>query len=345
MMVFTYHNAKEIFMVYLTRAFSKLVKLSLTACLFSWLSLATTTASAQTNYPNKPIKLIVGFAPGGGSDLIARLVAAKLGPVLGQPVIVENKPGAGGNIAAELALKSPADGYTLFLSAASYTVNPSFYKLPFDSGTDMTPIALLARGPFIIAATKNLPANTLQELVALAKASPGKYSFATSGQGSITQMATEYFNETAGINLLHIPYKGTSPALTDTVAGHTDIIFGTVASTLPLVGTGQLKALAVTTPKRLAALPNVPTVMESGYPSYEVTNWHGIIAPKGVPAAIQDKLNKAINQVLQDPEMEKTLTSDGLTAAAISPEEFGVLLRSEIARWGALAKSRGLSIK
>ena len=328
-----------------TSAFAKLAKLSLTACLFSWLSLAATTASAQTNYPNKPIKLIVGFAPGGGSDLIARLVAAKLGPVLGQTVIVENKPGAGGNLASELALKSPADGYTLFLSAASYTVNPSFYKLPFDSGNDMTPIALLARGPFIIAATKNFPANTLQELVTLAKASPGKYSFATSGQGSITQMATEYFNETSGINLLHIPYKGTSPALTDTVAGHTDIIFGTVASTLPLVGTGQLKALAVTTPKRLAALPNVPTVMESGYPSYEVTNWHGIIAPKGVPVAIQDKLNKAINQVLQDPEMEKTLTSDGLTAAAISPEAFGVLLRSEIARWGALAKSRGLSIK
>jgi tripartite-type tricarboxylate transporter receptor subunit TctC len=209
----------------------------------------------------------------------------------------------------------------------------------------MTPIALLARGPFIIAATKNFPANTLQELVTLAKASPGKYSFATSGQGSITQMATEYFNETAGINLLHIPYKGTSPALTDTVAGHTDIIFGTVASTLPLVGTGQLKALAVTTPKRLAALPNVPTVMESGYSSYEVTNWHGIIAPKGVPVAIQEKLNKAINQVLQDKEMEKTLTSDGLTAEAISPEAFGTLLKSEIARWGALAKSRGLSIK
>jgi len=345
MMVPTYLNAKEVSMMVSTRAFAKLAKLSLTACVFSWLSLATATASAQTNYPNKPIKLIVGFAPGGGSDLIARLVAAKLGPVLGQTVIVENKPGAGGNLASELALKSPADGYTLFLSAASYTVNPSFYKLPFDSGNDMTPIALLARGPFIIAATKNFPANTLQELVTLAKASPGKYSFATSGQGSITQMATEYFNETAVINLLHIPYKGTSPALTDTVAGHTDIIFGTVASTLPLVGTGQLKALAVTTPKRLAALPNVPTVMESGYSTYEVTNWHGIIAPKGVPVAIQDKLNKAINQVLQDPEMEKTLTSDGLTAAAISPEAFGVLLRSEIARWGALAKSRGLSIK
>ncbi len=332
-------------MVHTTRAFAKFAKLSLTACVFSWFSLTASSAAAQTNYPTKPIKLIVGFAPGGGSDLIARLVAAKLGPVLGQSVIVENKPGAGGNLAAELALKSPADGYTLFLSAASYTVNPSFYKLPFDSGNDMTPIALLARGPFIIAATKSFPANTLQEFVTLAKASPGKYSFATSGQGSITQMATEYFNETAGINLLHIPYKGTSPALTDTVAGHTDIIFGTVASTLPLVSTGQLKALAVTTPKRLSALPDVPTVMASGYPSYEVTNWHGIIAPKGVPVAIQQKLNKAINQVLQDKEMEKTLTSDGLTAAALTPEQFGELLRSEIARWGALAKSRGLSIK
>lgn len=332
-------------MVHTTRAFAKFAKLSLTACVFSWFSLTASSAAAQTNYPTKPIKLIVGFAPGGGSDLIARLVAAKLGPVLGQSVIVENKPGAGGNLAAELALKSPADGYTLFLSAASYTVNPSFYKLPFDSGNDMTPIALLARGPFIIAATKSFPANTLQEFVTLAKASPGKYSFATSGQGSITQMATEYFNETAGINLLHIPYKGTSPALTDTVAGHTDIIFGTVASTLPLVSTGQLKALAVTTPKRLSALPDVPTVMASGYPSYEVTNWHGIIAPKGVPVAIQQKLNKAINQVLQDKEMEKTLTTDGLTAAALTPEQFGELLRSEIARWGALAKSRGLSIK
>lgn len=332
-------------MVHTTRAFAKFAKLSLTACVFSWFSLTASSAAAQTNYPTKPIKLIVGFAPGGGSDLIARLVAAKLGPVLGQSVIVENKPGAGGNLAAELALKSPADGYTLFLSAASYTVNPSFYKLPFDSGNDMTPIALLARGPFIIAATKSFPANTLQEFVTLAKASPGKYSFATSGQGSITQMATEYFNETAGINLLHIPYKGTSPALTDTVAGHTDIIFGTVASTLPLVSNGQLKALAVTTPKRLSALPDVPTVMASGYPSYEVTNWHGIIAPKGVPVAIQQKLNKAINQVLQDKEMEKTLTSDGLTAAALTPEQFGELLRSEIARWGALAKSRGLSIK
>ena len=327
------------------RHLAKVSKLSVLTGLFAGLSLVSSTAFTQANYPNKPIKLIVGFAPGGGSDLIARLVAIKLAPVLGQPVIVENKPGAGSNLAAELALKSPPDGYTLYLSAASYTVNPSFYKLPFDSGVDMTPIALLARGPFIVATNKDFPAKTLQELVTLAKASPDKYSFATSGTGSITQMATEYFNEVAGIKLLHVPYKGTSPALTDTVAGHTNIVFGTVASTLPLVKSGQLKALAVTTPARLSALPDVPTVKESGYPKYEVTNWHGIIAPKGVPVEIQMKLNKAINQVLQDPEMEKTLTSDGLTAAALTPDEFGVVIRSEIARWGAVAKSRGLSIK
>ena len=327
------------------RHLAKVSKLSVLTGLFAGLSLLSSTAVAQANYPNKPIKLIVGFAPGGGSDLIARLVAIKLAPVLGQPVIVENKPGAGSNLAAELALKSPPDGYTLYLSAASYTVNPSFYKLPFDSGVDMTPIAMLARGPFIVATNKDFPAKTLQELVTLAKASPDKYSFATSGTGSITQMATEYFNEVAGIKLLHVPYKGTSPALTDTVAGHTNIVFGTVASTLPLVKSGQLKALAVTTPARLAALPDVPTVKESGYPKYEVTNWHGIIAPKGLPVEIQMKLNKAINQVLQDPEMEKTLTSDGLTAAALTPAEFGVVIKSEIARWGAVAKSRGLSIK
>lgn len=323
----------------------KAAKLSFITGALALMSVASGVASAQSNYPNKPIRLIVGFAPGGGSDLIARLVAAKLGPVLGQSVIVENKPGAGSNLGAEIALKSAPDGYTLFLSAASYTVNPSFYKLSFDSANDMTPIALLARGPFIITTSKDFPAKTLQELVTLAKASPGKYSYASSGQGGITHMATEFFNQVAGIDLLHVPYKGTSPALTDTVAGHTNVVFGTVASTLPLVRSNQLKALAVTTPNRLAALPDVPTVMESGYPKYAVTNWHGIIAPKGLPVAIQLQLNKAINQVLQDPEMEKTLTSDGLTAAALTPEQFGMVIKEEIARWGDLAKSRGLSIK
>jgi tripartite-type tricarboxylate transporter receptor subunit TctC len=305
-------------------------------------SIAVREPSAQGAYPNKPIHIIVGFAPGGGSDFIARLVAVKLGEKLSQPVIVENRPGAGGNLGAEVALKSPADGYTLFLAAASYTVNPSIYKLSFDSFRDMTPVAQLARGPFIIAVNPKLPVNSLKELVDLAKSQPGKLTYGSAGNGSITHMVSEYFMEVAGIDVVHVPYKGTSPALTDTLAGHVQLVFGTPASTLPFVKSGQLRALAVTTPKRLAALPDVPTVMESGYPGYQVTNWHGLIGPKGMPKDVLATLNKAINESLTGPGMEAGMAQDGLTAATGSPEEFGALMKSEIERWGALAKKRGI---
>lgn len=302
-------------------------------------------ALAEPGYPTKPIKIVVAFAPGGGSDFIARLLAQKLHDKLGQPVIVENRPGAGGNLGASLALKAPADGYTLFLAAASYTVNPALYKLTFDPIKDITPIAQLARGPFLIAVNPKLPVQNLNDLVALAKKEPGKLSYASAGTGSIVQLATEYFLDTAGINILHVPYKGTSPALTDTIAGQTQLVFGTVASTLPFAKSGQLKALAVTTPSRLAALPNVPTVAEAGFPSYVVTNWHGIIGPKGIPPDIVDKLNKAINESLDAPGMAAGLASDGLTPASGTPQAFGVLLADETARWGALVKKRGIRVE
>ena len=215
-------------------------------------------AQDAASYPNKPVKIIVPFAPGGGSDFMGRLLAKQLSEKLGQPFIVENKPGAGGNLGAEIAVKSPADGYTLMLTAASYTVNPYVYKVPFDSLKDITPIAQLARGPFIIAVTPSLPAKSLKELVDLAKKQPGKLSYASAGSGSITHVASEYFMDQAGIDVVHVPYKGTSPALTDTIAGNTQIVFGTVASTIPHVKGGKLRALAVSTPKRLAALPDVP---------------------------------------------------------------------------------------
>jgi tripartite-type tricarboxylate transporter receptor subunit TctC len=293
-----------------------------------------------TAYPTKPIKIIVGFAAGGGSDFIARLLAQKLQEKLGQPVLVDNRPGAGGNLAADAAIKSPPDGYTLFLAAASYTVNPSIYKLTFDPLKDITPIAQLARGPFIVAVNPKVQVNNLQELVALAKKEPGKLAYASAGNGSIVNMVTEYFLETAKIDILHVPYKGTSPALTDTIGGQTQLVFGTVVSTLPFVKGGQLKALAVTTPQRLPALPNVPTVAEAGFPSYQVTNWHGLVGPKGMPPEIVAKLNKAVGESLKGAGMDAQLASDGLTAAGGSPQEFQALLESEVARWGKVAKSR-----
>lgn len=307
-------------------------------------ALLGTPAFAQSAYPNRPIKIIVAFAPGGGSDFIARLLAVKLGEKLGGSVIVENRPGAGGNLGAEMALKSPADGYTLFLTAASYTVNPAIYKLRFDPLADITPIAQLARGPFIVAINPTVPASNLKEFVELAKKQPGKLSYASAGNGSIVHMVTEYFLDTAGVDVMHVPYKGTSPALTDTIANQTQIVFGTVASTLPFIKSGQLKALAVTTPKRLAALPNVPTVVEASFPSYEVTNWHGLIAPKGLPKDLQMKLNKAVNESLHDQKMETGMAQDGLSAAGGTPEEFQALLSSEITRWGTLAKKRNIQV-
>ena len=302
-------------------------------------------AFAEAPYPNRPIKLVVAFAPGGGSDFIARLVAVRMSEKLGQPVIVENRPGAGGNLGASTALKSPADGYTLFLAAASYTVNPALYKLTFDPIKDITPIAQLARGPFIIAVNPEVPAKNLKDLVALAKKEPNKLSYASAGTGSIVHIATEYFLDVTGAQMMHVPYKGTAPALTDTISGQTQVVFGTVASTLPFAKADKLRALAVTTPNRLAALPDVPTTAEAGFPNYSVTNWHGIIGPKGIPQDIVAKLNKAINESIHGAEMTKGMSSDGLTPAGGTPAEFGKLLADETARWQALVTKRDIKVE
>jgi len=306
---------------------------------------ACAPAWAEAPYPNRPIKLVVAFAPGGGSDFIARLLSQKLGEKLGQPVVVENRPGAGGNLGASTALKAPADGYTLLLAAASYTVNPALYKLTFDPLKDITPIAQLARGPFLIAVNPEVPAKNLKDLVNLAKKEPNKLSYASAGTGSIVHIATEYFLDATGAQIMHVPYKGTSPALTDTIAGQTQVVFGTVASTLPFAKSGQLRVLAVTTPGRLAALPDVPTTAEAGFPNYAVTNWHGIIGPKGIPQDIVAKLNKAVNESLRAPGMDKALSSDGLMPAGGTPVEFGELLAQETARWQALVTKRNIKVE
>ena len=298
---------------------------------------------AQT-YPAKPVRIIVPFAPGGGSDLAGRLVAAKLTERMGAQFIVENRPGAGSNLGAELAVKAPADGYTLLLISASYTVNPSVYKLSFDPINDITPIIQISGGPYVIAVHPSVRANTLAELVQLAKREPEKLAYGSSGNGSIMHVASEYFLDSAKIKVLHVPYKGTGPAVADTIGGQVQLVFGAVPVTLPHVKAGRLRALAVTTDKRIAAAPDLPTVAESGYPGYEVTNWHGLVGPKGLPRDIVERLNREIGQVVLGDEMKKSLAADGLEPAGGSSARFGEILKNEMARWGKVVQQAGIKI-
>jgi tripartite-type tricarboxylate transporter receptor subunit TctC len=306
-------------------------------------SLAALAAQAQT-YPSKPVKIVVGFAPGGGSDFAARVVAQQLTERLKSQVIVENKPGAGSLLGAEYVIKSAPDGYTLLLTPASYTVNPSVYKLSFDPLNDISPIAQISKGPYIVAVHPSVPAKTLKELVEYAKANPGKLSYASSGNGAHIHVATEYLLYTAGINIVHVPYKGSGPALNDTVGGQVQMIFGSVATALQYVKSGRLRPLAVTTPKRIAAAPDVPTVAESGYPGWEVTNWHGLVGPKGLSKDIVQRLNKEINVSVHSEELKKVLASDGLEPAGGTPEELAALLKAEVARWAQVVKRANIKI-
>ena len=298
-------------------------------------------AFGQT-YPAKAVRIIAPFAPGGGTDLIARVAAQKMTEALGQQVIVDNRPGAGGVLGAELGAKSPPDGYTFTLIAGSYAVTPSLFKLAFDPVNDITPVIQLSQGPFLIVVHPSLPVKTTRELIALAKAKPGQLTFASSGTGSITQLATELFADMAGIKMIHVPYKGTGPALTDTMAGQVQILFGSVAATLPQMSTGRLRAIAVTTSKRIAAAPEIPTVAESGLKGYEVILWHGLIAPKGLPKPILDRVNGDLNKALKSKEMQDRLTGDGVSPAGGTPEQFGALIRKDIELWRKVVQKAGV---
>jgi tripartite-type tricarboxylate transporter receptor subunit TctC len=293
-------------------------------------------------YPSKPIRIVAPFAPGGGTDLIARVAAQKMTESLGQQSVVDNRPGAGGTLGAELGAKAPPDGYTFTLIAGSYAVNPSLFKLNFDSINDITPIIQLSQGPFLVVVHPSLPAKNIKELVALAKAKPGQLTFASSGAGSITQLATELFNDMAGIKMIHIPYKGTGPALTDTMAGQVQILFGSVGVTIPQLNSGRLRAIAVTTSKRIAALPNVPTIDESGVKGYSVILWHGLIGPKGLPRPIVDRVNGDLNKALQTKEMQDRLAADGVSAAGGTPEQFAALIKKDIEVWRDVVKKAGV---
>ncbi len=301
----------------------------------------TVSAFGQV-YPSKPIRIVAPFAPGGGTDLIARVAAQKLTESLGQQAVVDNRPGAGGVLGAELGAKAPPDGYTFTLVAGSYAVNPSLFKLNFDPINDITPVIQLSQGPFLVVVHPSLPVKNIRELIALAKAKPAELTFASSGAGSITQLATELFADMAGIKMIHIPYKGTGPALTDTMAGQVQILFGSVGATLPQMSSGRLRPIAVTTSKRIAAAPNVPTIDESGVKGYDVILWHGLIAPKGLPRPILDRVNGDLNKALQTREMTDRLAGDGVSAAGGTPEQFAALIKKDIEVWRAVVKKAGV---
>jgi len=304
-------------------------------------ALFSLSAFAQT-YPSKPVRIIVPFAPGGGSDFIARFTAQRLSSSFGSQVIVENKPGAGGLLGIEAGVKADPDGYTFTLIASSYTVNPALYPLKYDPVNDITPVVQISQGPMLVVVNPKVQAKTAVELIALAKAKPGQLNFASAGQGSITHMACELFAYMAGIKMNHIPYKGTGPALTDTISGQTDLFCTSTATALPHVKAGRLRALAVTTANRLPAEPNVPTLAESGVRGYDVPIWHGLIAPKGMPKVAVDKMNAEVNKLLKVKDTSDQLQTDGVAPKGGTPEAFRDQIRKEVDLWKKTVAATGV---
>ena len=293
-------------------------------------------------YPAKPIRIIVPFAPGGGTDFIGRIVAAKLGETLGQQVIIDNRPGASGNIGAEAGIKAPADGYTLTLVSGGYTINAVMTALRFDPIADISAVVLLDKGPFLVVVHPSLPVSNARELIALARARPNAINYASSGQGSILHLATELMLSMTGTRMLNIPSKGTGPALTDTIAGQTHVLFGSITATLPQARSGRLRAIAVTSAQRVAAESGIPTLAESGVPGYDVNNWHGLLAPRGMPRLAVERINQEVVRIMQDRDMEEKLRTEGVAPAAGTPEAYLEQMKNEIQTWRAVVAKAGI---
>ena len=302
------------------------------------------TGSGQS-YPAKPIRVIVAAAPGGGTDFMARVVGQKLSDVLGQQVVVDNRPGAGSTLGFDLGVRAAPDGYTLNMITPSWSINPSLYPIKFDAAGDYTPIVLVARGPFVIVVHPSLPARTTGQLVALAKAKPGGIAYGSSGQGAIVHLATELFLHKAGIRMTHVPYKGGGPALTDLIAGQIQLVFATPQAGLPQVRAQRVRPIAVTTRERVSAAPDIPTVAESGVPDYEVTNWHGLIGPKGLPRAVVERLNAEVNNAIRSKDLEAKLEANGVSAAGGTPEVLYELIRREIEQWRQVVTAAGVKVQ
>ena len=297
-------------------------------------------------YPARTVRVFIGLAPGGGTDIQARLFAQKLSENMGRPFVVENRTGAGGTIAYAQVAKSPPDGYTLMGVTSGYTITPAVYsKLPYDPVKDFAPISLVAQAPFLLLTHPSLPVRSVKDLLALARAKPAMLDCGSAGHGSSTHMAYELFRTMAGVNIAHIPYKGTGPALIDAMAGQVHMLFGNVLSTLTHVKSGRLRALAVTTAKRSRVLPDLPTVSESGVTGYQNSTWFGLLAPAGTPSAVLSKLNAELVKTSQSPDIVERLAPDGGEPVGSTPEQFGRHLALEIARWRKVVKDAGMKVE
>ena len=302
---------------------------------------ASPVALAQAAYPTEVVRVIVGQAPGGSTDIIARIATARLSEILGKPVIVENRTGAAGSLAAEYVSKAKPDGHTLLLASSSFSINPAISKLAFDPKKDLKPVTLLAEAPFILVTRPDFPAKSAQDLLKMAAQKRIKY--ASGGVGSSGHMAGELLEDLSGLKMLHVPYKGAGPALNDVVAGHVDILFASVLSATPFIESGKLKPLAVSTAKRIRAQPSVPTLAEAGVANYRNSTWYGVLAPAGTPDALVERISSAFKEAVLSEKVSKILLADGAEPAGTSPNDFRAMLHGEMDKWVELVKKMEVS--
>jgi tripartite-type tricarboxylate transporter receptor subunit TctC len=304
--------------------------------------LAFATGAFAQSYPSRPIRFIVPFPPGGGNDIVGRIVAAKLSENLGQQVVVDNRGGAGGTIGSDITAKAPPDGYTLLVNNISLAVNHTlFTRLPYDTLKDLAPVTLIGRQPNIVVIHPALPAKSVRELLALARAKPGELTYGSGGIGTASHLATEMLKLMTKTEMVHVPYKGLGPALTDLMGGRLQLIVSTMASALPPMKAGKLRPLAVTTARRSSFFPELPTMDEAGVKGYEFSTWYGLLVPAGTPRAIVDKVNAETRKALAAPIVMEQFTGQGLEPGSSTPQEFGAYLRSEVAKWGKVVKASG----
>ena len=298
--------------------------------------------AAQGAYPHKTIRMIVPYPPGGPTDVLGRIVAQKLSESLGQQVVVENRPGASGMIGSELVAKAAPDGYTLLTNASIHVINPSLYpKMNFDALRDFAPVSLIAQVPLILVVNPSLPVKSVQELIALAKAEPNRLNFGSSGNAAAPHLAGESFKIATGVQMQHVPYKGSAPALTDLIGGQVQLIFDSMPSAMPHVKSGKIRALAVTTAKRSPTVPDLPTIAESGVPGFDISTWYGVWAPAGTPRDIVNKISAEIGKALNQPAVRERLAALGAEPAGNTPEEFAAYCQSELAKWSKIVRESG----